>query len=108
MVPPAPGRRALAAHGLALALAAAGTARPALAPLARAIARSAASGAPLAPTVARVAEEQRSERRWKAEAAAARVGVRAVLPLAVCFLPAFVLVGVVPVVVGVAGSIFRA
>ena len=40
---------------------------------------------------------------------AARVaGVQAVAPLAACFLPAFVLVGVVPVVAGVAGSLLRA
>ncbi|NHC44345.1 type II secretion protein F [Motilibacter sp. K478] len=87
---------------------AAGTARPALAPLARAVSRSATSGAPLAPTVSRVADEQRAERRWRAEAAAARVGTRAALPLALCFLPAFVLVGVVPVVLGVAGPLLGA
>jgi tight adherence protein B len=37
-------------------------------------------------------------------AAAERLGVRLVLPLGVCVLPAFVLVGVVPVVVGILSS----
>ena len=36
---------------------------------------------------------------------ARRAGVQAVGPLAACFLPAFVLVGVVPVVVGVAQAL---
>jgi hypothetical protein len=33
-----------------------------------------------------------------------RAGVLAAAPLGLCFLPAFVLVGVVPVVTGLAGS----
>lgn len=37
------------------------------------------------------------ERRAAARTAAARLGVRLVLPLGACFLPAFVLVGLVPV-----------
>lgn len=73
-----------------------------LAPVARAFVRAAATGAPLAEAVALVAEEQRLSRRWAAEAAARRAGVLAVAPLAVCFLPAFVLVGVAPMVVGTA------
>lgn len=72
------------------------------APLARAFARAARSGAPLAATVGAVADEQRRARRWAAEAAARRAGVLAVAPLVICFLPAFVLVGVVPAVAGVA------
>jgi pilus assembly protein TadC len=73
-----------------------------LAPLARALARAAASGAPVADVVSRLAEEQRRDRRWAAEAAARRVGVQSVAPLGVCFLPAFVLLGIVPVVAGIA------
>lgn len=74
----------------------------ALAPLARALGRAADSGAPVADIVARLATEQRAARRWTAEAAARRVAVRAVAPLGACFLPAFLLLGVVPVVVGAA------
>lgn len=68
--------------------------------LAAAIARSAASGAPLAGLL--VKEADRARASWSAGAAArARsVGVRIVLPLAVCSLPAFVLLTVVPVVAG--------
>lgn len=73
--------------------------------LARAFARAAATGAPLADTLSTVADDERERLRWAAEAAARRAGVRAVGPLAVCFLPAFLLLGVVPVVVGVAGDV---
>jgi Flp pilus assembly protein TadB len=79
--------------------------RAAVARLGRAFARAAATGAPLAETVAAVAEEERERVRWRAEAAARRAGVRAVGPLALCFLPAFVLLGVVPVVAGVATQV---
>ncbi|MDP3711683.1 MAG: type II secretion system F family protein [Mycobacteriales bacterium] len=71
-----------------------------LAPVARALSRSARSGAPVAVAVVRVADEARAAARGRGEKAARRAGVLAVGPLAVCFLPAFVLVGVVPVVVG--------
>lgn len=70
--------------------------------LGRAFLRSAATGAPLAATAAALADGERERLRWAAEAAARRAGVRAVGPLAVCFLPAFVLVGVVPLVASVA------
>ena len=76
-----------------------------LAPLARAFIRSAATGAPIADTVTAVADDQRRAARWAAEAAARRAGVLAVGPLALCFLPAFVLTGVVPVIVAVAGDV---
>ncbi|MDQ1643327.1 MAG: hypothetical protein QOJ90_2678 [Actinomycetota bacterium] len=76
-----------------------------LAPMARAFARSMTTGAPLATTVATMASELRRDRRFAAEAAARRAGVLAVGPLMLCFLPAFLLIGVVPVVVGVASSV---
>lgn len=46
----------------------------------------------------------RRERDGRAAVATARLAVRLVLPLGLCHLPAFVLVGVVPVLVAVAGS----
>ena len=76
-----------------------------LAPLARAFIRSHATGAPVAETMTAVADEQRRVARWAAEAAARRAGVHAVGPLALCFLPAFVLTGVVPVILAVAGEV---
>ena len=73
--------------------------------LERAVVRAAERGAPLADVLAALAADERDRARWAAEEAARKAGVRAVGPLAACFLPAFVLVGVVPVVVGVAGSV---
>jgi pilus assembly protein TadC len=58
--------------------------------------RSAHSGAALAGALARVAA---------AEAAARRAGVLVVLPLGLCFLPAFILAGLVPVIVAVLGDV---
>jgi pilus assembly protein TadC len=76
-----------------------------VAPLARAFIRSDATGAPIAETVTAVADDQRLAARWTAEAAARRSGVLAVGPLALCFLPAFILTGVVPVIVAVASDV---
>lgn len=73
--------------------------------VARAFARAAATGAPLAETLTTVADDERERLRWQGQAAARRAGVLAVGPLALCFLPAFLLLGVVPVVVGVATDV---
>ena len=73
--------------------------------VARAFSRAAATGAPLAQTLATVADDEQERLQWDAQAAARRAGVLAVGPLAVCFLPAFLLLGVVPVVVGVATDV---
>jgi Flp pilus assembly protein TadB len=73
--------------------------------LERAVVRAVQRGAPLADVLAALAADERDRTRWAAEEAARRAGVRAVGPLAACFLPAFVLVGVLPVVVGVAGTV---
>ena len=51
------------------------------------------------------AERLRRERRTAARAAAARLGTHLVLPLGLCFLPSFVLLGLVPVVASLAGSL---
>ena len=73
--------------------------------LARAAIRSAASGAALATSLRRLAEEIRAHRRTAADAAARRAGVLVVLPLGLCFLPAFVLAGLVPVVIAVLDTV---
>lgn len=73
-------------------------AEPALAPIARAALRSSESGAPLAEALLGVATELRQRHRATIEVAARSVGVRAVGPLGACFLPAFMLLGVVPLV----------
>lgn len=77
-------------------------AEPSLAPLARAAARSVETGAPLSAVLAGVADDMRRDQRSLADSAARAAGVRAVGPLAACFLPAFLLIGVVPVVVSLA------
>ncbi|PZE58684.1 hypothetical protein DEJ04_08655 [Curtobacterium sp. MCLR17_044] len=62
------------------------------------------AGVPAAGLLRRAAEDVRDEAAADGLVAAERLAVRLVLPLGVCILPAFVLVGVVPVVVGVLSS----
>ncbi|GAC1442948.1 MAG: hypothetical protein NVSMB55_15050 [Mycobacteriales bacterium] len=76
-----------------------------LASAARVLGRAAEGGAPVAAAVARLAVEARAAARAAAAAAAHRLGVLVVAPLGLCFLPAFVLLGVVPVVIGLAGPL---
>ncbi len=71
------------------------------------IVRSAESGAAVARALERLADDLRGSRAAAVEAAAARVGVLIVLPLGLCFLPAFVLAGIVPVIVAVLGGVLR-
>lgn len=73
---------------------------PVWGPIARAVRRSAASGSALAATFERVAQERRTARAQRAEAAAKRASVLAMAPLGLCFLPAFICIGIIPVVVG--------
>jgi pilus assembly protein TadC len=78
---------------------------PVLAPLGRAAARAATGGAPVAATLTRLARDQRRTARAAASARARTAGVRAVAPLGLCFLPAFVLLGIVPAVAGIAANV---
>lgn len=73
---------------------------PALAPLGRTLARAHATGAPVAASVERLADELARNARADVEDRARRVGVKAAVPLGICLLPAFLLLGVVPVVGG--------
>ncbi len=75
---------------------------PATAPLARAARRTARSGAALARQAAELAGRTRAEAMNDAEAEAQRAAVAVAAPLALCFLPAFLCLGVVPVVLGLA------
>jgi pilus assembly protein TadC len=76
-----------------------------LGPLGRAFRRAATSGMPVARVVASVADEMRRERRAARRERSRRVGVRTAAPLGACFLPAFFLVGIVPTIAGVVGSL---
>jgi len=80
--------------------------QPGLGPLCNQVARSLESGAPLADALPGLADDLRRTARATAETAARAAGVRAVAPLAVCFLPAFLLLGVVPIVVSLALPFF--
>jgi len=67
--------------------------------------RSSSSGGALAGALTRLADDLRADRAVAAEAAARRAGVLIVLPLGGCFLPAFLLAGLVPVLVAVLGDV---
>ncbi|MGX9675026.1 type II secretion system F family protein [Mycobacterium sp. HM-7] len=69
--------------------------------------RSASSGAAMAQGVAELAEQARADAGDAADAAAERANVLIAGPLGLCYLPAFVCLGIVPVVAGLAGDVFR-
>lgn len=74
---------------------------PQLAPLGRAVGRAHETGAPVGQAVHRLAEELRERARADVEMRARSIEVKAAAPLGLCLLPAFVVLGVVPMVVGV-------
>ncbi|RBY94069.1 type II secretion protein F [Blastococcus sp. TBT05-19] len=76
-----------------------------LAGLARALVRAGESGAAAVPALRALAEETRSAARAQAQAEVQRAGVWVLAPLGLCFLPAFVCLGVVPLVLGIAGDV---
>ncbi len=76
------------------------TTDPVLAPLARTLSRAARSGARVADAVDRLSVDLARQARARSEEQARSVGVRAAVPLGLCLLPAFLLLGVVPVVAG--------
>ncbi|MET9247506.1 type II secretion system F family protein [Nonomuraea sp. NPDC003709] len=78
---------------------------PATAQLSRAMSRAAQSGAPVADVLTRLADDAREAARADSVASARSVGVKAVAPLGLCFLPAFVLLGIIPVIAGLASTI---
>jgi Flp pilus assembly protein TadB len=68
--------------------------------LARGVRRTTRSGTALADLVADLAAEARAGATDAAEATAQRAGVLITAPLGLCFLPAFVCLGIAPVIVG--------
>ncbi len=71
---------------------------PLLAPVGRLLVRSAESGGALATSLVGCAQQMRQDRAQELELRAQAVGVKAVAPLGGCFLPAFILLAVVPIV----------
>ena len=75
------------------------------APLARGARRTTQSGTALADLVTDLAVKVRAAAADNAEATAQRAGVLITVPLGLCFLPAFLCLGVAPVVAGLADQI---
>lgn len=73
---------------------------------ARCMERSEAAGVPVVEPVTRLAAELRGQRSRAATARARRAGVLVTGPLGLCFLPAFLAIGVAPVVLGLARSLW--
>lgn len=80
---------------------------PSTAGLARGARRTARSGTALAGVAAGLAAEMRASADDTAEARAQRAAVLVSGPLALCYLPAFLCLGVVPVVIGLAEGLMR-
>ena len=80
---------------------------PPLRRAARACARASASGAGVAEELFRLAAAARADAQVRRRRSLQRAGVWLVLPLGLCFLPAFVLVAVVPVVLAAVPALSR-
>lgn len=78
---------------------------PDTAALARGARRAARSGTALADLATDLAARFRSNAADAAEATAQRAGVLIIVPLGVCFLPAFICLGIAPVIVGLAAQV---
>jgi len=78
-----------------------------LAGLGRALVRAGESGAAVVPALRSLAADGRAAIRMEAEAAVRRAGIWVLAPLGACFLPAFLCLGVVPLILGIAGDVFR-
>lgn len=73
--------------------------------LAECLERAARTGAPAAEPVSRMAATLREDRTRQAGARAQRAAVLVTAPVGLCFLPAFLAVGVAPVVIGMASGL---
>ncbi|MDT2004374.1 type II secretion system F family protein [Rhodococcus opacus] len=78
---------------------------PATESLARMARRSARSGSSLAGSMTELATDGRIQVEHLAAASAERAGVLISGPLGLCFLPAFICLGIIPVVVGLASRV---
>ncbi|GAB3869262.1 type II secretion system F family protein [Kibdelosporangium lantanae] len=78
---------------------------PRTAALARSARRAARSGTELAAVASALAEEVRQEAGDASEARAQRAGVLVAGPLGLCFLPAFLCLGIAPVIAGLVGRL---
>lgn len=74
-------------------------------PLADSFAATDRYGLPLAPTLTRLADEARRQRRRAVETAARQLPVRLAAPLVLCTLPSFILLAVVPLLLAAISSL---
>jgi tight adherence protein C len=78
---------------------------PGAQPVAEAIGAADRYGLPLGPVLERLADDARATRRRLAEAHARTLPVRLSFPLVTCTLPSFVLLAIVPAVLGTLSSL---
>ncbi len=76
-----------------------------LAPVARALAPAWHRGASPVDSLAALSDALLDRASAAGETAAAELGVRVALPLALCLMPAFILTGIVPLLVALSGSV---
>jgi pilus assembly protein TadC len=79
---------------------------PELAVLGRTLVRGGDSGSAVVPALRGLAADARAAQRSAAEERVRRAGVWLLAPLGACFLPAFVCLGVAPLVLGIAADVF--
>ncbi|MFD9826715.1 type II secretion system F family protein [Tsukamurella tyrosinosolvens] len=82
-----------------------GSVNPQVVGLTRMLRRSARAGSSPAAGLSDLARTERAQAEDRAVAAGERAGVAVAGPLGLCFLPAFVCLGIVPVVLGLAGNV---
>ncbi len=78
---------------------------PPVAGLGRIVSRAGESGSTVAVALHALAADSRAALRGRTEAGVRAVGVWVLAPLGACFLPAFVCLGVAPVVLGIAADV---
>lgn len=76
-----------------------------LAPLAAVFRRSSQTGSAMSEQLIGIAAQLRADEQYERLAKAHRVGVLSALPLGLCMLPAFLLLAVVPAVIGLGGGL---
>jgi Flp pilus assembly protein TadB len=79
---------------------------PELAGLGRVLVRAGESGSTVVRALRALAVDGRAAARASTDAAVRRAGVWVLAPLGLCFLPAFLCLGVVPLILGIAGDVF--
>lgn len=81
---------------------------PAVQPFVEALRLAELHGLPMAPVLERLSAEARQQRRTEADAAARQLPVRLSLPLVTCSLSSFVVLAIVPLLLGALSSLDQA